>query len=211
VECPGPPRRPSCFHERLNRRKTAGRRRAAPALRVPALGSAPVGRFRGGRMVPRSPSPRARPEESGRWAARGPNPPLRSSPLLSLRVARSPPRSLPPPLHPAKRDSTRPAANVPALASSRVRVLPNSVLKRWMRNFDSANKVVSPTREAVEGQIGFSLLRLFRSPSAPSSAGKLRAQEPSFGLGACRMEIPFTRRRFPASPCNRGPLPCARS
>ena len=51
--------------------------------------------LQGGRRAPRSPGPRARPEGSGRWAARGPDRPLRSTPHPSLRSARPPARTPP--------------------------------------------------------------------------------------------------------------------
>jgi hypothetical protein len=72
--------------------------------------------LRRGRMAPRSREPRARPEESGRWAARGPNGPLRFSPA-SLRCARSPARTPPASLH-RRAGSARPSPTVPAIARS---------------------------------------------------------------------------------------------
>ena len=96
VECPGPPLRPSGCRERLSRCRASG---SACALRfAPALGSGRLRSLQGGRMAPRSREPRARPEESGRWAARGPNGPLRSSPS-SFRSARTPARTPPASLH----------------------------------------------------------------------------------------------------------------
>jgi len=96
--------------------------------------------LQGGRMA----SPLAESAGSPRGAgALGRPRPDSTAAFLSLAVvslARSPPRPLPPPLHPAKRDSMRPEACVLALASSRVLAFPNSVLLRGMRNFGSANK-----------------------------------------------------------------------